>query len=263
LVKPSLNHITCIACLTAAVLLLTIAAAHLQVHTAHSAVSTLAPTLNSCLTSGLAGLSSISSSNGMPIQIAAACFPGCVQLLANVFMVDLDKIRSTLDGSMTASFAVGDVANAAAIGSSGSDLAATVLSNVCDELLSVGEGAPDVDVAVGAAAATTKIGNNTTAEAAQLATAQALPAALLPSPVAADKASVSNKIALHCCEPACLTAGKPQQQLTLQLQLPALQSQEQQQQQGEEGSFRCRLVAFQDGAVVTDQEVTLLNSSIR
>jgi hypothetical protein len=197
----------------------------------------------------------------MPIQIAAACFPGCVQLLANVFMIDLDKIRSTSDGSMTASFAVGDVANAAAIGSTSSDLASAVLSNVCGELLSVGQGAPDVDVAVGAAAATTKVGNTTsatTADAALFATAPALPAPLAPSAVD-DKATstVSNKMALQCFQPACLTAGKPQQQLTLQLQLPAVQ------QQGEAGSFRCRVVAFQDGAVVTDQEVTLQGNTIR
>ncbi|WIA40141.1 hypothetical protein OEZ86_013540 [Tetradesmus obliquus] len=59
--------------------------ASIKVHTAHSNVPLLAPALTSCLSSSLGSLTSCSSSSSSPAYIAAACFPGCVQLLANVF----------------------------------------------------------------------------------------------------------------------------------------------------------------------------------
>jgi hypothetical protein len=147
--------------------------------------------------------------------------------------------------------------SAAAGSSSSSGVAAAVLSNVCGELLSLGEGAPDVDVAVGAAAATTKgIGTNTAAVAAAAAPADVSSRSHRSQITSPEFPPVS----LQCVEPACLTAGKPQQQLTLQLQLPAVL--------GGDGlreyeGARCRLVAFQDGSAVVDQEVTLTSNSIR
>jgi hypothetical protein len=211
--------------------------------------------------------------------MASACFPGCVQLLANIFSLKTSGSSSNGngndggdgaedggdgaddggdgDGSLTAakglaSWAAGDSASAA-VGGSSSDLAAAVLSNVCGELLSLGEGAPDVDVAVGAAAAITKGGGDTAATAADAA-----------ADVSSSSSSKINPefpaVSLQCFEPACLTAGEPQQQLTLQL--PAVQGGDAD-APGEYDGAVCRLVAFQDGEVVVDQEVTLQGNSIR
>jgi hypothetical protein len=252
---------------------------HAQVHTAHSNVTALAPTLTSCLATSLNAYSSSSSSSG-PLQMASACFPGCVQLLANIFSLKTagsDRCNGNGDGggdgaddggggdgSLTAakglvSWAAGDSASAAAVSgsSSSSDLAAAVLSNVCGELLSLGEGAPDVHVAVGAAAATTKGGNNpattTTAAASSADVGNSSSSKISPEFPA---------VSLQCFQPAYLTAGKAQQQLTLQLQLPAVQGGDAD-ASGQYDGAGCRLVAFQDGEAVIDQEVTLQGSSIR
>jgi hypothetical protein len=262
-------------------------ASPLQVHTAHSNVPLLAPTLTSCLTTSLesiTGFSSSSSGSG-PLQIAAACFPGCVQLLANIFTLrkgsgnDSNNTGGDDDGSgggcsassvqkITKSWAAGDSDDAVHCGSGSSSVAAAVLSSVCGALLSLGQGVPDVDVTVGAAAASTK-GLLATATAAAAAAAAASTKAA-PAAASSDAACGSAEfpaVSLQCCEPPCLTAGEPKQQLTLQLQLHA----EQQAKQGDvevnssssSSSPKCRLVAFQDGAAVTDQEVTLQDSIIR
>ncbi|WIA28411.1 hypothetical protein OEZ86_010957 [Tetradesmus obliquus] len=55
----------------------------LKVHTAHSNVGALSPLLGSTL----AGQLSPFSSAAAPLQLATACFPGCVQLLGNIIAV--------------------------------------------------------------------------------------------------------------------------------------------------------------------------------
>jgi hypothetical protein len=216
--------------------------------------------------------------------MAAACFPGCVQLLANIFSLKPAGGSSSSsngggganddgDGGGgdcctaakgLASWAAGDSANAVAGSSSSSGVAAAVLSNVCGALLSLGEGAPDVDVAVGPAAATAMgIGTDTAAVAA------AAPADVSRRRRRSSSSSKSQiaspefpPVSLQCFEPACLTAGKQHQQMTLTLQLPGLQGGDASRDFEFDGAT-CRLVAFQDGAAVIDQEVTLTSNSIR
>jgi hypothetical protein len=247
---------------------------YLQVHTDHSNVPLLAPTLTNCLATTLNSLSSSSSCG--PLQFAAACFPGCVQLLANIFSLRPDSSSSSSGGDTHGGDGCDGVYDLAhkndkvcekeevqcSSSSSSSGGAAALLSAVCGALVSLGEGSPAVEVTLGAAAVgATATAHPAAAEAAKPETV---------SNQAHQRNNQSNSydrpelaaVTLQCCEPACLTAGKPQQQLTLQLQ-PQQQTKAVTALSGSSSSRRVRLVAFQDGAAVVDKEVSTEGSSIR
>jgi hypothetical protein len=210
---------------------------------------------------------SSSSTSGIPDYIAAACFPGCVQLLANIFTLTLPDARGDNDSSsrvceIACSTAVGARSAADSSSSSSSSVAAAVLSNVCGALLSLGQGVPDVDVTVGAAAASTKGATAAAAAAAAAPECYAKPTAA--SPVSSSRSSSSAmQLKLQCCEPACLVAREQKQQLTLQLQPPLAHGEEEEQQQQQQLVVRCRLVAFQDGSLLLDEHVTLQGNCMR
>jgi hypothetical protein len=181
-------------------------------------VGSLSPLLRSTLSSQLAPF----SSGAAPLQLQAACFPGCVQLLANVI---------ALPAAAAAASGAEDVA---AIQSSG--FVATLLGSLTYKLRAVcragaglagqlaGEGMPAIDVMVGSAAA---------------------------SSAAARHAPNYAPVSLQWCDRACLTAGR-QQQLTLHLQLAAAEG-----AAAAQGGAACRLLCFNSGGVLLDEDAEL------
>jgi hypothetical protein len=197
------------------------------VHTAHSNVAELSPLLRSALCGQLAPFSSAAA----PLQLQAACFPGCVQLLANVIALPAAAAAATASsGSSTAE-------DLAAIQSS--SFVATLLSSLTEQLKTVcsaGAGlagqlavdsAPAVDVLVGGA------------------TASSVAAA-----AAAGNAPNYPDVSLQWCNLACLTVGM-QQQLTLHLQLAAAEG-----AAAGDGAV-CRLLCFNSAGVLLDEQVEL------
>jgi hypothetical protein len=198
----------------------------MQVHTAHSNVGSLSPLLRASLSCQLVPFSSADA----PLQLQAACFPGCVQLLANVFA--LPAAAAAASGSDSGAV------DLAAIQSS--SFVATLLGSLTDKLKAVyragaglagqwaGEGMPAIDVVVGSAA---------TSSAA----------------AAAGNAPTLTQVSLQWCDLACLTADQ-QQQLTLHLQLAAAA-------EGAAaagmGGAPCRLLCFNSAGVMVDEQAEL------
>jgi hypothetical protein len=193
-----------------------------QVHTAHSNVPALSPLLRSTLSCQLVPFSSAAA----PLQLQAACFPGCVQLLANVI-------------ALPAAAAASGAEDVAAIQISG--FVASLLGSSTEKLIAVcragaglagqlaREGMPAIDVRVGTVTASSA----------------AATAAAANAPNAPNYPHVS----LLWCDLACLPAGR-QQQLTLHLQLPATGG-------AAAAATACRLLCFNSGGVLLDEDAEL------
>eukprot|EP00775_Hariotina_reticulata_P010121 gene10121-10279_t len=143
------------------------------VHTDHSHVALLSPLLTSCLASQLGQLSAPGAgSSALPAYMQAACFAGCVQLLANIFILK----------------------DAATSGNSASNLSAPASRK--------GQGGVrEAAVSHAAVAETLLVAVQTEALAS---TSDKLPRATVA--VAAP-----GQFKLLSCEPACLVAGRQQQ----------------------------------------------------
>uniref|UniRef100_A0A383VJ32 Uncharacterized protein n=1 Tax=Tetradesmus obliquus TaxID=3088 RepID=A0A383VJ32_TETOB len=217
----------------------------LKVHTAHSNVGALSPLLGSTL----AGQLSPFSSAAAPLQLATACFPGCVQLLGNIIAVKPAAARGVGEGSWAAgsSSSGGGEAGLDIENEQGSSFALSLLDAVTRALkaaykagtatagqLAAAEGLPAVDVAVGTAAASS-------------------------AGDAAAAAAVSGKVvhpahvALQWCSMACLAAGR-QQTLHLQLTAP---SEAAAAAAGGGSAGCCRLLAFNSSGVLLDETAQL------
>jgi hypothetical protein len=196
------------------------------------------------------------SSAGAPLQLQAACFPGCVQLLANVFALPAGFGHNTRG-------CTGGTGNDGGGGDGGGvrcvmtgqarSLAASLLADVAHNMTADGAAAaaeplPAIYIVVGGAAVSSAA-VPAAPEACGITTAPTTPAA------AADPASVLPRwcgVSLQWCDLACVTAGQ-QQQLALHLQLAAAAEGA----AARRGGAPCRLLCFNSAGVVVDEQAEL------
>lgn len=220
----------------------------MQVHTAHSNVSLLEPLLTSCLAS------QVSQYSSTPGYMQAACFAGCVQLLANIFTLGNANSNATSSKNSSGIGGAGCGAFAAAAREEviGGGNAATTLLSAVREAMKAQGGALSFskreDKGNRTAAAELQMPCRTDSANAEVDVVFANTMASTTGPAAGSNSDVALVAAavvqLLYCEPACLVSGR-EQQLVLHVQLDGA------------AIGVARLVVFKDGVMLIDEEVAL------
>ncbi|KAF6263754.1 hypothetical protein COO60DRAFT_342100 [Scenedesmus sp. NREL 46B-D3] len=261
----------------------------IEVHSApHSTLPSLGPLLDQALQQQLqhtaaAGIAGPSSAAISPVYTHSACFAGCVQLIANVFVLgdraaaldrsDCSSGNDHEDGSSSSSSSIKHIRNNAG-GDDGAGMQALLdqRAAVASDLLARVRGAMDPAAAVedqGDGGFTALEGQEVVPQhidvvvGGSCASTLNSHAAVTPGPVSGSNNSTAAKPAaaaataaslLHC-QPCCLVADVPRQlQLTVDFMLNMADT-----GSGNSCSVEvpCRLLAVQQGRVVVDEDVAV------